>query len=491
MSLAQIFQKELVLGSTPIPGVIVFIASLLLLVWLAVIVIYLYRHYLRIALLAQNFGKKQPLSEMRIVKPMMHRQDLRHYLGKVDTLMLKAKGQSPKVYLDELYHLAREFIIELLGIGHTYSDDELVTILSGHARGLARLYWHILELRRHQPTITRERFDSLLGGLSSSISIHTKKKATAISKAKNYFMALKEMLYGKSELSPSEHKIETLLTHEKASFDSNLRSVKGACSKILDSYRALPQPERMIMYPELVDFYHKANDSLSLSLYGSRAMEELKFFPRELARLRDFKPSGESFSAKLSSYMFGSGPQQDELSKIKRAVKPFGKLPVPRPEVYAGDTEILQMQEKIRELSLKPKETVPMPEEPVPLPPVAVPVQKSSEAVQHISELMSKAVKIKRIGYITRIYELVEKSRKDLMRRRLNAAKASYESIKHNFVLLNEYEKKEVYPAITSLHNDLVKGVPPKVSRKLDLKPGLEEQERRLRSLISRNVSLP
>ena len=176
MSLEQIFPKELVIGSATIPGPIVFLASLLLIVWFIVFIAYIYKHYKRLAMLTQSLsGVKPPMGDMKKIKPIMYRNELRHYLGRIDTLMLKSKYQSPAMYLDELYHLVREFSIELLGIGHTYSDDELITIMSGHARELARLYWHITELRRHKSTVSKERFDSLLSQLFSAISFHTKK----------------------------------------------------------------------------------------------------------------------------------------------------------------------------------------------------------------------------------------------------------------------------------------------------------------------------
>src|SRR3989338_5597252 len=120
------------------------------------------------------------------------------------------------------------------------------------------------------------------------------------------------------------------------------------------------------------------------------------------------------------------------------------------------------------------------------LPSKPLPAPMPSKQLIAIQELTK--IRIKKIDHITIIYRLIEKSRKQWMKRQLKQAKATYETIKHNFVLLDEEEKKEVYPAINNLYNDLIRSVPRNIPKK-SIKEDFDAEENRLRMLMQKRMN--
>src|SRR3989338_2609149 len=287
MAFKEFINKDVIIGSASIPGILIVLAFILFLIWMMILAIYFYSKHARFSRRLDKPVNVQPLKKL---KPLKERVDLRHYLGKIDTLALKAEDQNPRKYVDELYHLVREFTIELLGIGHTYSDDELITILSGNSKDLARFYWHILEMRRHVDTLTNEKMETLMSHFFTLVNAHTKKKPSNIIFIKGFFDKAKGLF--RKELSEEENKIEELLTKERRIFETNLIEVKGTYKKIIALYSKLPYDEKQKMYPDLLEFSHKLSDSLTSSVYGAKAKEELAFFPIELVKIRDINPQG-------------------------------------------------------------------------------------------------------------------------------------------------------------------------------------------------------
>lgn len=554
--LETLLENDIVLGSSTLPLLLGVIALLIFSAWLIVFVFFIYKYYLRMFIRFTASHKKQlELGAYKKTKALVGRHDLKPYLGRIDTLTLKSKGQSPDKYMDELYHLVREFCIELLGIGHTYSDDELIALLTDDARDLARFHWHIVELKSHRGIVSKEKFESLLSTFFVIVSTHTKEKPGLAAFSRNILSRFIKVFENK-KLSAEESQIEQLLFREKQVFEYNLLSVKDACTKILDSYSKLPHDERVSLYPELISFYHTAIDNLSSSVYGSKAKTELKFFPNELVRIRN---SGkESIVNKLSKYF---GPEMPAVSreaidlkktlqpalpakfkeeprpvKIPRAPKPLPQpkpLPAPKPlpipkegpkPVHVSkpmpapkpvfnepeeDPEIVRLRNAINELEpglikmpknqviQKPK-PLPIPKPlpaPEPLPALSIPkapkpVQKVVEkpegkAEKRLNELM--ASRMRKIDYVSRIHELVAKARKLIVDKKIRAAKSAYETIKNNFLLLNDGEKRIVYPAVSGLYADLLKAMHehPK-DIKVDLKTDLENQEQKLKMLLGR-----
>lgn len=451
----SILKEDIVIGSASVPSLLAILAFILLIVWLMVFCIYLWKHHSRLSIKYHPQGEKKPvvITSAKKIKPLRDREDLKHYLGKLDTLMIKSKGQNPKKFIDEFYHMVREFAIELLGIGYTFSDDELIAILSTNARNLARFYWHVLEIRKHREALSAEKFEGLLSHFFSVVDFHTKKHTTTMG---NLFTRFKNIF--QRELSEEENKIENLLKEEKRAFEANLVSVKSTYRKILGLYAKLPYEEKLKLFPELLKFSHSVNDAMVDTVYGAKAKEDLTFFPRELIRLRDIR--------KVS--MFG---------KISTLLVPKKEKPILAKE----EQEIVE--------ALKPKVE---PEKMVKLgkpTPAPKPTPAEETTLNELNKVLVTKVKIKKIDHITRIYRLIKRSRNLFRKNKLNEAKATYESIKNNFVMLSEEDKRHVYPALRSLYNDLVKGLPPKVSKK-EIKEDLEAEELRLRILLKKAAGM-
>ena len=531
MAFKEFINKDVIIGSASIPGILIVLAFILFLIWMMILAIYFYSKHARFSRRLDKPVNVQPLKKL---KPLKERVDLRHYLGKIDTLALKAEDQNPRKYVDELYHLVREFTIELLGIGHTYSDDELITILSGNSKDLARFYWHILEMRRHVDTLTNEKMETLMSHFFTLVNAHTKKKPSNIIFIKGFFDKAKGLF--RKELSEEENKIEELLTKERRIFETNLIEVKGTYKKIITLYSKLPYDEKQKMYPDLLEFSHKLSDSLTSSVYGAKAKEELAFFPIELVKIRDINPQG--IMSKVSRFLKEepklSSHEQEIMQALQPKLKPSKPLPAPKPAKEGKPLlppkplpltkETKEEQRLIEALKKLDAHPVKMPQghkqpEPVrnkeeqrlrnvlkeleeenkkPLTPVKakpvvnilpskpLPAPMPSKQLIAIQELTK--IRIKKIDHITRIYRLIEKSRKQWMKRQLKQAKATYETIKHNFVLLDEEEKKEVYPAINNLYNDLIRSVPRNIPKK-SIKEDFDAEENRLRMLMQKRMN--
>lgn len=234
------------------------------------------------------------------------------YMSKINNIEKEMSRAAPEEAFKNFTGVTKDFFTDLVGANHSYTDEEIAAHLEKKRKALVAFSDKISKMKYggYQPTreetlLLINEFKALMSSQvmrEKGAAVKTKSSqnliARIIEEDKNIFNSIKQYV----DLLRTEDKkqqINEMLSEEESMLRSNIAKAKKVYDDILKLYVQLSPDEKKVLYPKLLHFYDNVNKMIFSSLYGKKTKEELAYFSKELAKLKEM-PEQEFILRKLT-----------------------------------------------------------------------------------------------------------------------------------------------------------------------------------------------
>ena len=303
------------------------------------------------------------------------------YMSKINNIEKGISSAAPDEAFKDFTGVTKDFFADLIGANHSYTDEEIAVHLEKKRKALVAFSEKLSKMKYGGYQPTREEILLLINefkALMSSQAIKDKMSSVTAKSSQNLIARIVEEdkkifenIRQYVDLLKTEDKkqqINEMLSTEEKTLRRNISEAKKVYDDILKLYVQLSPAEKKLLYPKLLHFYDNVNKMIFSSLYGKKTKEELAYFSKELAKLKEM-PEQRSILRKLTEIpaklpkirppeppqatrrvpMVGAGKDNSGVFEIRLRIPTFG---LHKPHHDASTHKASDVKAKLPELKI-------------------------------------------------------------------------------------------------------------------------------------------